>query len=156
MLKLMYITNSPDIARVAQSAGVDRIFVDMEYIGKADRQGGMNTVQNRHTAEDALASLHKGTIPDLFVLDLNLPGMSGFDFLETIRKEFKPTIPVVIVSARDADEDIIKGLGFGADEFVTKPFSPRVLVARIQAKLERQAVTSAAAEESAVAKPATL
>ena len=55
MLKLMYITNSPDIARVAQSAGVDRIFVDMEYIGKTERQGGMNTVQNRHTAEDALA-----------------------------------------------------------------------------------------------------
>lgn len=55
MLKLMYITNSPDIARVAQDAGVDRIFVDMEYIGKADRQGGMSTVQNHHTAEDALA-----------------------------------------------------------------------------------------------------
>ena len=52
MLKLMYITNSPDIARIAQDAGVDRIFVDMEYIGKADRQGGMNTVQNRHTVAD--------------------------------------------------------------------------------------------------------
>ena len=52
MLKLMYITNSPDIARIAQNAGVDRIFVDMEYIGKADRQGGMNTVQNRHTVDD--------------------------------------------------------------------------------------------------------
>ena len=51
-LKLMYITNDPDVARIAEDAGVDRIFVDMEYIGKADRQGGMDTVQSRHTAED--------------------------------------------------------------------------------------------------------
>ena len=51
-LKLMYITNDPDVARIAEEAGVDRIFVDMEYIGKADRQGGMDTVQSRHTAED--------------------------------------------------------------------------------------------------------
>lgn len=51
-LKLMYITNRPDVAQIAESAGVDRIFVDLEYIGKADRQGGMDTVQNRHTTED--------------------------------------------------------------------------------------------------------
>lgn len=51
-LKLMYITNSPDIAQIAESAGVDRIFIDMEYIGKADRQGGMDTVQSHHTVED--------------------------------------------------------------------------------------------------------
>lgn len=51
-LKLMYITNSPDVARIAEEAGVDRIFVDMEYIGKASRQGGMDTVQSHHTVED--------------------------------------------------------------------------------------------------------
>ena len=51
-LKLMYITNNPDVARIAEEAGVDRIFVDMEYIGKTDRQGGMDTVQSHHTAED--------------------------------------------------------------------------------------------------------
>lgn len=51
-LKLMYITNRPEIARIAESAGVDRIFVDMEYIGKAARQGGMDTVQSHHTSED--------------------------------------------------------------------------------------------------------
>lgn len=52
MLKLMYITNSPLIACIAQEAGVDRIFVDLETIGKADRQGGMDTVQSHHTLED--------------------------------------------------------------------------------------------------------
>jgi hypothetical protein len=48
----MYITNRPDIARIAESAGVERIFIDMEYIGKSDRQGGMDTVQNHHTIDD--------------------------------------------------------------------------------------------------------
>lgn len=52
-LKLMYITNKTDIAKIAESAGVDRIFVDLEYIGKNLRQGGMDTVQNRHTPNDA-------------------------------------------------------------------------------------------------------
>lgn len=54
-LNLMYITNQPDIARIAQAAGVDRIFLDMEYIGKDLRQGGMDTVQCRHTLEDLAA-----------------------------------------------------------------------------------------------------
>lgn len=52
MLKLMYITNDQDVARIAENAGVDRIFVDMEYIGKDLRQGGMDTVQSHHTVED--------------------------------------------------------------------------------------------------------
>ena len=51
-LKLMYITNNPEVASVAQSCGVDRIFVDMEYIGKEDRQGGLDTVKSHHTVED--------------------------------------------------------------------------------------------------------
>lgn len=51
-LKLMYITNRPDVALIAEEAGVDRNFLDMEYIGKAARQGGMDSVQNHHTVED--------------------------------------------------------------------------------------------------------
>ncbi len=52
-IKLMYITNRPEVASIAEEAGVDRIFVDMEYIGKNLRQGGMDTVQSHHTPEDA-------------------------------------------------------------------------------------------------------
>ena len=55
-LKLMYITNQPEIAQIAESAGVDRIFVDLEDIGKSDRQGGMDTVQSRHTIDDVKKS----------------------------------------------------------------------------------------------------
>lgn len=88
-------------------------------------------------ADTALKTLSSNTLPDLIILDLNLPGMSGFDFLQEFRKQFNNSVPVIIVSARDSDEDIIQGLGFGADEFVTKPFSPRVLVARVKANLRR-------------------
>ncbi len=97
-------------------------------------------------AEIALENL-KTNIPDLVILDLNLPGMSGFDFLKKFREEYNNAIPVIISSARDGDEDIIEGLGLGADEFVTKPFSPRVLVAKVKANLRRGSEISAAAEE---------
>lgn len=102
------------------------------YLEKSD----MNT-KSFENAEDALNSLSSNTLPDLIILDLNLPGMSGFDFLQECRKLYNNSVPVLIVSARDADEDIIQGLGFGADEFVTKPFSPSVLVARVKANLRR-------------------
>ena len=51
-LKLMYITNNADVAKIAENFGIDRIFVDLEYLGKDLRQGGMDTVQNHHTAND--------------------------------------------------------------------------------------------------------
>ena len=66
-LKLMYITNRPDVAQVAQNAGVDRIFVDMEYIGKSLRQGGMDTVQSRHTVADVQAICQVLTSSELLV-----------------------------------------------------------------------------------------
>ncbi len=101
-----------------------------------------------YNAEDAIKKLETGVKPDLLILDLNLPGMSGFDFLKQFREMFKATIPVIIVSARDADEDIISGLEFGADEFVTKPFSPSVLVARVQAHLRRKDLSAGSGEDS--------
>lgn len=108
------------------------------------KNAGMS-VESVPSAEEALSSLEK-SIPDLIILDLNLPGMSGFEFLERFKKNFKTATPVIIVSARDADDDIINGLNTGADEFITKPFSPKVLVARIEASLRRQAKVTAAAE----------
>ena len=108
------------------------------------------------SAEIALQKLAEGWKSDLILLDLNLPGMSGLDFLKKFRQEYRTTIPVIIVSARDADEDIIAGLGYGADDFVTKPFSPKVLVARVKAKLERLAATEAASEETVIFGPYTV
>jgi DNA-binding response OmpR family regulator len=86
------------------------------------------------SAEDGLAQFAQ-TAFDMVILDINLPGIDGFEFLQRLRKT--SSTPVMIVSARDADEDMILGLGIGADEFVTKPFSPKVLVARVRAMLRR-------------------
>ena len=72
---------------------------------------------------------------DTIVLDLNLPGMDGFEFLDGARAF--TACPVLIVTARASDEDLIAGLGQGADEYMTKPFSPKVLVARVRALLRR-------------------
>lgn len=86
------------------------------------------------SAEDGLDLLSAGSF-DLIVLDINLPGMDGFEFLQRIRRDY--SLPVIVVSARDTEEDIIAGLSMGADEFVTKPFSPKVLAARVRAHLRR-------------------
>jgi two-component system response regulator RegX3 len=95
------------------------------------------------TAEIALERIESWT-PDLVILDINLPGMDGFQFLDHFRKAH--AAPVLIVSARTADEDIIAGLGYGADEFVSKPFSPRVLVARVRALIRRSEGSQGQAE----------
>ena len=72
---------------------------------------------------------------DLCILDLMLPGMDGFDICKKIR-EFKNT-PIIMVSAKKDDIDKIRGLGLGADDYMTKPFSPSELVARVKAHLAR-------------------
>ncbi|WP_320127865.1 response regulator transcription factor [uncultured Sphaerochaeta sp.] len=77
---------------------------------------------------------------DLILLDINLPGKDGFEFLQQFRKT--SNIPVIIVSARESDEDTIMGLAVGADDFVSKPFSPRVLSAKVRAFLRRSLVFS--------------
>jgi DNA-binding response OmpR family regulator len=85
-------------------------------------------------AEDGLAFFQQKST-DLIILDINLPGMDGFEFLQQIRRN--SSVPVIIVSAREADEDVVMGLGMGADEFVSKPFTPKVLAARVRALLRR-------------------
>lgn len=66
-LKLMYITDQPEIAQIAEAAGVDRIFVDLEYIGKSDRQGGLDTVQSHHTIDDVKKIKNSVNSADLLV-----------------------------------------------------------------------------------------
>jgi DNA-binding response OmpR family regulator len=73
---------------------------------------------------------------DLLLLDLVLPGPSGFEVLEELRKA-KPTVPVIILTARGEEGDRVKGLNLGADDYVVKPFSVKELLARIQAVLRR-------------------
>lgn len=72
---------------------------------------------------------------DLVLLDIMLPGLDGFSVCDEIRK--KKDIPILLVSAKKEDIDKIKGLGFGADDYIVKPFSPSELVARIKAHISR-------------------
>lgn len=72
---------------------------------------------------------------DMYILDLMLPGMDGFEICKRIR-EVKNT-PILMVSAKKDDIDKIRGLGLGADDYITKPFSPSELVARVKAHLAR-------------------
>ncbi len=73
--------------------------------------------------------------PDLIVLDLMLPGMDGLEVCRTLRSE--SDVPIIMLTARTTDEDKLTGLGLGADDYVTKPFSPRELAARVRAVLRR-------------------
>ena len=74
-------------------------------------------------------------IYDLIVVDLMLPGKSGFEITKEIRKKYE--VPIIVVSARADDIDKIRGLEFGADDYLTKPFSPAELVARIKSHINR-------------------
>ncbi|HEX5590339.1 MAG TPA: response regulator transcription factor [Candidatus Limnocylindrales bacterium] len=79
--------------------------------------------------------LHRKHRPDLVILDLMLPGMDGFEVCRAIRRE--ADTPVLMLTARTDDVDAIVGLELGADDYVTKPFNPRALVARVKAILRR-------------------
>ena len=86
---------------------------------------------------------------DLIILDLMLPGMDGFDICKLIRE--KKDTPIIMVSAKKDDIDKIRGLGLGADDYMTKPFSPSELVARVKAHLARyERLTSAGVQKNEV------
>ena len=90
------------------------------------------------SGEEALAHVHASP-PDLIVLDVLLPGLDGLEVCKALRRN--PTtagIPIVMLTARSEDADVVAGLELGADDYLTKPFSPRVLLARIKAVLRRQ------------------
>ncbi|MBC7235507.1 MAG: response regulator transcription factor [Chloroflexi bacterium] len=93
------------------------------------------------TAVDGHDALHRvrQEPPDLIVLDLMMPGMDGYEFIRRLKLE--RDIPVIILTARVDEADSVLGLELGADDYVTKPFSPRVLVARIRAVLRRAGMT---------------
>jgi DNA-binding response OmpR family regulator len=95
-------------------------------------------------ASDGPSAIHgfKGESPDLAVLDINMPGASGFQVCEAIRAQSR--IPIMMLTVRGEEEDLIRALDLGADDYLTKPFSPRTLLARIKALLRRAGIESSA------------
>jgi DNA-binding response OmpR family regulator len=92
-------------------------------------------------AADGMAALRRARshAPDLVVLDIGLPGLDGFEVCKALRKESQA--PIVVVSARSAEVDRIVGLELGADDYLTKPFSARELIARVRAIMRRTGQT---------------
>lgn len=89
------------------------------------------------TAPDGRAALemHQREDPDLVLLDINLPKLSGLEVLKRIRAESKT--PVIMLTVRADDEDVVHGLDLGADDYIPKPFSPKTLLARVRAVVRR-------------------
>ena len=101
------------------------------------------TVAGASDGREALAAFRTGA-PDLVVLDLGLPHVDGLDVARTIRKT--SNVPIVMLTGRGDESDRIAGLELGADDYITKPFSPKELVARVRAVLRRADTASAPAE----------
>ena len=98
------------------------------------------TVRECGSAEEAKSYLVR-TVPDLILLDLMLPGTDGYAFCRAVRADERTAkVPVIMVTARDEDADVVAGLEVGADDYVIKPFSSRILSARVRAALRRAAV----------------
>ncbi len=97
--------------------------------------------------EEALAAVRQ-EVPDLMLLDLMLPGTDGLEVCRRLRGD-KATaaLPVIMVTARGEEADIVRGLEVGADDYLTKPFSPRILAARVKAVLRRRGREAAPAGE---------
>ena len=89
------------------------------------------------TAENGKAALEivEKSLPALVILDIMMPVMDGFEFLQEFRKKY--STPVICLTAKVQEEDQLKGFGLGADDYVTKPFRPRMLMARVHAVLHR-------------------
>lgn len=100
------------------------------------------------SGEEAVRRVRQ-TPPDLILLDLMLPGLDGLDVCRQLKANLATAqIPVVMLTAKGEDADIVTGLELGAEDYITKPFSPRVLIARVKAVLRRQQDAEPSAQEA--------
>ena len=109
----------------------------LELISLNIHQAGFNPI--RAINAEYANNIVKETIPDLIVLDWMLPGMDGIEFAKRLRANSETkSIPIIMLTAKTDEDNKIKGLNVGADDYLTKPFSPRELIARIKALLRRR------------------
>jgi len=118
-LRVLIVDDDPDILEIVRSSCVKESI----------------EVVTAQTAEDFWDAIERDT-PDVLVLDIMLPDASGLDMIKEIRRRYR-ALPVIFLTARKADIDMILGLELGADDYVTKPFNPRALIARIKAVSRR-------------------
>jgi DNA-binding response OmpR family regulator len=117
-VKILLVDDDPDLLAVT---------------GFALQQAGFLVVKAGDGVE-ALAAFQREQ-PDLAVLDINMPRMNGFDLARQLRERSR--IPLIMLTARSEEGDVIKALSLGADDYLSKPFSPKILLARVKALLRR-------------------
>jgi len=120
--RILVVEDDPDIA--------------LSLRHKLERDGGFEV----DVVADGVLGLEsaKGAPPDLVVLDLNLPGMDGFAVCRDLRKHAATAaVPIIMLTARIGEDDRVAGLDLGADDYITKPFSPKEALARVRAVLRR-------------------
>jgi DNA-binding response OmpR family regulator len=127
---------------LAIQAGTARLRVliaeDDRKMAELVRRGLEEAGHTARVAHDGPSALEMGlsSPPDTIVLDIMLPGMDGYEFTRRLRKEGS-SVPVLMLTARDAVADVVKGLNVGADDYLTKPFSLKILIARLEALARR-------------------
>jgi DNA-binding response OmpR family regulator len=121
-VKVLVVDDEPDVRALVATA-LEMATPDVELSEAGDGDEALRVMRSRP--------------PDIVILDLALPSRDGFSVLEELRRE--STLPVIVLTARGMEHDKVRGLELGADDYMTKPFSPRELVARIQTVLRRTA-----------------
>ncbi len=127
MTTILIIEDEPELVKVLRSY-LEKASFDVLTAYRGD--SGLSTWEHKR--------------PDLVILDLNLPGMDGLDVAREIRR--KSQVPILMLTARVDEPDQLIGLELGADDYVTKPFSPRLIIARVRALLRRTQIGPAAPE----------
>lgn len=117
----------------------------LDLVAYALGQAGYLVVKAK-TGTEAVEQ-YDGERPDLVILDINMPGATGFEVCAALRE--RGTTPIIMLTARGDEQDLVRALEMGADDYLTKPFSPRTLLARIKALLRRVRIEGAAGPMSA-------
>jgi two-component system alkaline phosphatase synthesis response regulator PhoP len=131
---LLIIEDEPELVRVLRSY-LEQAGYNVLTALRGDM--GLTTWEDKH--------------PDLVILDLNLPGMDGLDVARHIRQHETQRTPIIMLTARTDEADQLLGLELGADDYIPKPFSPRIVVARVRALLRRSEVSTAPLQKLRIA-----
>ena len=128
MVKILVADDEPDVVEVI-SVGLSLNSPDWEVLSAEDGPSALDSFRRND--------------PDLLILDMNMPGMNGLDVCREVRRE-DSEVPIIFLTVRDEEIEKVRGLEAGADDYITKPFSPLELTARIRALLRRTARGKAA------------
>lgn len=109
--------------------------LDLRDILQCNLEAAGYAVDTAASAEEALTLIDRA--PDLLLLDVMMGGMSGFALAEKLRKEHASAVPIIFLTAKDTEDDLLRGFSVGADDYISKPFSLQEVLARVKAVLRR-------------------